>query len=238
EEDRNFAEDLVARVEQLSHAFVRLCELSNEHFVISEEIRRGQPHPNAIDLSKVSPSLLKRDQDWRAEVEMITSFAHYELKSVVDMLKQWGVNVDKPELLYIAKTRDRFLSHPQSGGVMRKPRRSISIPYDGGPVEGSIAGLNSWGPISREQYLQFLNLAPPIDEEGERRTNEQLCLSHKRNEQFSEPEVVRLKAFGLREPNLTKALAELSDLLQTDALPKIDALYEQAVNVFGFERYN
>lgn len=47
-----------------------------------------------------------------------------------------------------------------------------------------------------------------------------------------------MKAFGLREPDLPKALEELADLLQKDALPRIDAVFEEAVKVFGFERFS
>lgn len=238
EEERNYAEDLVTRVEMLSHAFDRLCELGVEHFEIHEEMKRNQPSPSGINRAIVSPSVLEREERWRKEVDVVTSFACYEIKSLADMLKQWGLQVNSPELLYITKTRDRFLAHPRSGGVTRMARRSMTIPYNGGPVEVSIAGLNHWGPITRDHYLSLLNLAPPINDSKERLANEQILLSKKQNEQLPSAEIVRLKAFGLRDPNLPEALEELADLLQKDALPKIEAAFDDAVKVFGFERFS
>jgi hypothetical protein len=171
-------------------------------------------------------------------VDVVTSFAHYEIKSVADMLKQWGIKVNTPELQYLMKTRDRFLVHPHYGGVMRMARRSLAIPFDGGPVQASVTGLNIWGPITRDHYLKVLNMAPPIDDNKERLANEQILLSVKRNHELTVAEVVRLKAFGLRDPDLPKALTELADILEKGALPKIEAAYRQAVTDFGFERFS
>jgi hypothetical protein len=235
-EERNFAEDVVARAEQLSHAFDRLCQLGVEHFEINELMKRNQRSPQAIDLSLVNPSVLEREERWRREVDMVTSFAHYEIKSVVDMLKQWGIKVNTPEIQYVMKTRDRFLVHPHYGGVMRMARRSFAIPFDGGPAQASVTGLNSWGPITRDHYLKMLNMTPPIDDNKERLGNEQILLSVKRNQELSEAEIVRLKAFGLRDPDLPKALAELADILGKSALPKIEATFQEAVTAFGFQR--
>lgn len=237
-EERNFAEDVVGRVEQLSHAFDRLCELGVEHFEINELMKRNQPTPQGINLSLVNPSVLAREERWRREVDIVTSFAHYEIKSVVDMLKQWGIRVNTPELQYLMKTRDRFLVHPHYGGVMRMARRSLAIPFDGGPVQASVTGLNSWGPITRDYYLRLLNMAPPIDDNKERLANEQILLSAKRNHELTQAEIVRLKAFGLRDPDLPKALAELANILEKSALPKIDTAFNEAVTAFGFERFS
>ena len=237
-EQRNFAEDVVARAEQLSYAFDRLCALGVEHFEIDELKKRNQPSPRGIDLSLVNPSVLEREERWRREVDIVTSFAYYEIKSVVDMLKQWGIKVNTPELQYLMKTRDRFLVHPHYGGVMRMARRSLAIPFDGGPVEASVTGLNSWGPITRDHYLKVLNMMPPIDDNRERHANEQILLSVKRNQELTETERVRLKAFGLRDPDLPNSLAELADILEKSALPKIEAAFQEAVTAFGFERFS
>jgi hypothetical protein len=237
-EERNFAEDVVVRAEQLSYAFDRLCELGIEHFEINDLKKRNQLSPQGIDLSLVNPSVLEREERWRRDVDIVTSFAHYEIKSVVDMLKQWGIKVNTPELQYLMKTRDRFLVHPHRGGVMRMARRSLGIPFDGGPVQASVTGLTSWGPITRDHYLKVLNLTPPIDDNKERLANEQILLSGRRNHELTEAEIVRLKAFGLRDPDLPKALTELADILEKSALPKIEAAFQEAVTAFGFERFS
>src|SRR6266403_1480225 len=235
EEERSYAMDLVTRVELLSYAFDRLCELGIEHFEIHEEMKRNQPSPHGINLALIAPSVLLREDRWRKEVDVVTSFAHYEIKSVTDMLKQWGLRVNTPELQYIAKTRDRFLAHPQQGGVMRMAHRSLSIPFDGGPVKASVAGLDQWGPITRDYYLNRLNQTPPLDPTNERLANEQILLSSRQNHRLSQDDIVRLKAFGLREPDMSNALEELGELLQTDALPRIKTSFEDAVKAFGVE---
>lgn len=117
-------------------------------------------------------------------------------------------------------------------------RRSLAIPFDGGPVEASVTGLNSWGPITRDHYLKVLNMMPPIDDNRERHANEQILLSVKRNQELTETERVRLKAFGLRDPDLPNSLAELADILEKSALPKIEAAFQEAVTAFGFERFS
>lgn len=236
EEDRHYAADLVARAEVLSYAFDRLCELSVEHFEIRAEMKRNQPDPHSINLGIVGPSTIEREERWHTEVDLINFFAHYEIKSLVDMLTQWGFKVNSPELVYISKTRDRFLAHPRSGGVMRMGARSTSIPFDGGPTTSSIAQLNSWGPIPREYYLGLLGMAPPIDYNKEMLANEKILLSTKHNHKLDKTEILRLKAFGLRDPNLPKAFEELADILESQALPKIDAVFDEAVERFGFER--
>ena len=40
----------------------------------------------------------------------------------------------------------------------------------------------------------------------------------------------------MRDPDLAKVLAELADTMETSALPKIEASFQEAVTAFGFER--
>ena len=236
-EERNFAQDIVERVERLSYAFDRLCELGIEHFDIHEQMTQNQPSPGGIDLSRVSPSVLEREARWRREVGMVTSFVHYEIKSLVDMLKQWGVDAGSPELLYLNKTRDRFLVHPQHGGVMRLALPTISIPHDGGPVHASVAGLDRSDPITHAYYLDLLKLPQSVDHNAERLANEKTLLSRTTNEQLSPEQVSRLKAFGLRDACMEDALEELAQLLQDEVVPKIEATFDQAIRDFGFEPF-
>jgi hypothetical protein len=161
EEERNYAKDLVVRVELISYAFDRLSELGIQHFEIERQMKLNQPDSRCIDLSIVRPSTLERDERWRKEVDIVMSFALYEIKSVVDMLIQWNVKVDTPELRYITKSRDRFLAHPRYGGVMRMARRGMSIPYDGGAGRRINNRSESMGSYNSGRLLNPIKVETP-----------------------------------------------------------------------------
>jgi hypothetical protein len=237
QEEINYASDILMRVEMLSFVYDRLCELRLDYFDIHEAMCKNQTHANSIDLSKVSPADLERDRRWKLEVDIITTFAYYELKSIVDMLRGWGIQITGAELEYILKSRDRFLAHPCYGGVMRLAHRGRSIPHDPGPVGVSIGGLNQWGPITRQNYLDTLQMTTTVDENAEREKNEQLVRSRDQNHRLDPQEIMRLKAFGVREADLPTALTELASILEQHAFPKIEAAFQEAVSVFGFQRH-
>jgi hypothetical protein len=174
------------------------------------------------------------------ELHLITSHCFYEAKSVCDMLKTWDVDLNgRAELRFLLKSRDRFLAHPRLGGVMRLAHRSYSIPFDGGPVFASVAGLNSFDPITRTHYLTELGLdaETPVLDESQRQANEECVLSGDQNHRLEPNDILRLKAFGLRDVDLTRALNELAEVLQQQVLPKIRTTFDAAVAEFGFERH-
>ncbi len=170
DEERNYCQDIIARVGLLADTYGELCLLSAEYFEIDNAMHENQSG-SGIDLSKVNPLVLQRDRRWRSAVDKSSSLFYYELKSVLDMLKGWGVVIVGAELDYAAKTRNWFLAHPQYEGVSRRSARSVGIPSDGGPVELSVSGLNVWSHITREYYIGELKLQPPIDEGAQRAIN-------------------------------------------------------------------
>jgi hypothetical protein len=219
DEERNYCQDVIARIGTLADAYDKLCQLSAEWFEIDEAMR-------------VSPSVLQRDRRWQSEADAATSLFYYELKSVLDMLRGWGIAPSRPELDYASKIRNWFLAHPQYRGVARRAVRSFSPSRDGGPVELSVSGLNAWMTIIREYYIQKLNLTLPIDENAQRVLNE-LALEGKKIQQLAPDEILRLKAFGLREPRIRECASELSQILRQEVLPKITAALTEAVQ-YGF----
>jgi hypothetical protein len=187
---------------------------------------QNQPSPRGVDLSKVPASVLAREEKWKQELHVITAFTFYETKSVCDMLGTWDVDMGGcPELRFLLKSRDRFLAHPRLGGVMRLAFRSYGVGFDGGPVEASVAGLNSFDPITRAHYLSALGLdeATPILDESQRQANEACVLSRDKNDRLAPTDILRLKAFGLRDANLTKALRELAEILEGRVVSKVRA---------------
>lgn len=85
--------------------------------------------------------------------------------------------------------------------------------------------------------LQINVPVEPVDDNAERARNEQLILSRDQNHRLDPNEVVRVKAFGVREADLPAALKELGSVLEQHALPKIVAAFDEAVTAFGFERH-
>jgi hypothetical protein len=61
-------------------------------------------------------------------------------------------------------------------------------------------------------------------------------LSQQPNEKLSEQDVIRVKAFGVREPDLERAIRELAVLLNSGALSKIVSVCAEAISRFGFEQ--
>lgn len=53
--------------------------------------------------------------------------------------------------------------------------------------------------------------------------------SKKKNKEFTPDEIMRLQAFGIRDPDIYRALNDVCDLLQSKALPQIEECYSQAI---------
>lgn len=232
DEERNYCQDVAARVGVLADAYDKLCGLSGEWFEIRDAMQEGQSN-SGIDLTKVSPLVLQQERRWKSDVDQASTVFYYELKSVLDMLRGWGINISSVELDYAAKVRNWFLAHPQYAGVARRSARTVSVPSDGGPVELSVTGLSAWFWITREYYIGKLKLTHPVDESAQRAVNEQLVLSGNRTQKLTADEILRLKAFGLREPRIRECAVELSQLLRQEVLPKINAAFTEALK-YGF----
>ena len=58
-------------------------------------------------------------------------------------------------------------------------------------------------------------------------------LSGKPTQKLTPDEILRLKAFGLREPRIRECAGELSELLRRDLMPKINAAFTEALK-YGF----
>jgi hypothetical protein len=100
-----------------------------------------------------------------------------------------------------------------------------------------IASLQQSDPITRRYYVSYLGLMEPIDEREQQRLNTEAFASRTRNEQLPADDVIRIKPFGIREPDLEKALREFAALLDHEALPAIARVFDDAVGRFGFERF-
>jgi hypothetical protein len=232
-EERNFCADVCDRVHRIGFAFDRLCELTKVYHDAAEERKRRTTENGICELS---PEMLQAEGRSDVESDVLTFYIYYELKSVADILEQWAITpAGGLELEYALKARDRFLAHPEFCRVSPQANRMKSFPLNG-PTSCDIASLQQWDTVTQAEYLAKLSMAPPIDRQAEVRRNSDINLSKKRNEKLTEEEVIRIKAFGAREPQLAKALEELALLLNTKALPKIASVCADAVNRLGFEQ--
>ena len=130
--------------------------------------------------------------------------------------------------MYLVKVRDRFLTHPRNAKVVRSPYRGHTI-QDGQAMKVDIIGANQWSQI--DQLALGENALVPGSQawQDQRRTNEDLIRSSKKNEDFTLEEILKIEAAGTRECDLDVALSELSTILETKLLPLVRSLNSEAV---------
>jgi hypothetical protein len=233
-EQRNFCADLTDRVARVAFAYDRLCELTTEYHDLQRQQDQARDEHGTYTFTT---EMLKAEARWNVEVDLLTFYAYYELKSIIDILDQWGVKPESgSELEYAVKVRDRFLAHPVLCGVAPNAFRGKAIPCDGGMTRCDIASLNQWDPITRNAYLSRLRMAEPYNIDQVYAENAAIVRSKKRNESLTGEEVLRLKAFGMREPDLSLALVQLAQALMAALSQEFLACCEEAITRFGFER--
>lgn len=230
-EELAFCGDLFDRVELLAHSYNDLLAATD----LFDEMFRRQAGASEITLEE-----LAREHACWLRVDVAVSMILYETKSIVEMLKQWQITVaPTSELAYLLKVRDRFLTHPQLRRIARKGYRGGAVPLRGaGPTLRDVIGINRWDTESRRYYLSKLGLPAdtPIVDQQKSLENEAVIRSARRNEQISEQEIVQIKAFGVREPDIVRAANELAVLLESQALPWIEKIHQSAIDRFKYER--
>lgn len=231
-EERNFCEDVCDRIQRMAFAYDRLCELSMEHWRMSDELNQKRDENGRCE---ISPQMLQAQERWDLESDSLTFYIYYELKSVADILGQWSiVPAAGSALEYALKARDRFLAHPEFCRIGPRSNRSKAL-AKGSPAFSDIASLQQWETVVRDEYLAQLQISAPYDQPQEAQRNRQILLSKPRNERLRDEEVLRVKAFGAPEPDLTGALKELAASLHSSALSKIAQVNAEAIQRFGFE---
>lgn len=236
-EQRNFCADLASRIERISFGFDRLCELTSEHFKFTDAIDAKRGGNRTYTYTAEEVEAMAR---WHTEADVLTFYIYYELKSVCDMIRQWHLAPRAgSELEFALKARDRFLAHPEVSKVVPNQFRGKAIPYRTGMTRCYIAGLQQWDAISRDCYLRSLGMPTGVSQPGAEKEavgNEGVIRRSTRNRDLKHDEVTRLKAFGVREPDLEKALREFASEVLPHVLKRIVDIHEEAVSRFGFER--
>jgi hypothetical protein len=229
---RRFLQDLVARIRVIARAFDRLDELTG---TIRQINRRWDELPHVRGTRRIPDEYVKERKNCETDVEAAVALIYYEVKSVVDMLRQLDIDVDgETETMFLLKVRDRFLSHPQLAGASRGSRGGIGVPFDETRrLTYDMIALNSWA-ADEDRALGFDPETTPADVRTRmREENEKLILSPKRNEQFSDDEITRLRYAGVRECDLEKVAVELAELLWKELRPILARYADEAMREFG-----
>jgi len=231
-----FLRDLVGRARILAHCYESLLALA-DRFRESEKRRRELWDQPGSNVRTVPAEWVDEEDRWLEEVDALTSLVYYEVTSVVGMLRQLKIAVDgHPEVKFLVKVRDRFLSHVQLSGVRRGQGGGWSL-SETGYLHRDVVDLSSW---SAEDLRALGTNAVSIgsrDWEAQRRANEELLLSGKRNEDFTQQDLAGLFAAGVRECDLNLVHQQLANLLTAHLMPLIRTEAEQAIRDFGFERW-
>jgi hypothetical protein len=232
-----FLRDLVGRARVLAHCYESLWALADRCRDFQNRLRDLPPDRPGSNVRTLPSAWVDEEERWLEEVDALTSLVYYEVTSIVGMLRQLNIALhDHQEVKFLVKVRDRFLSHVQLSGVRRGQAGGWSLP-ETGYLHRDVVALSSW---SAEDLRALGPNAVAIGSrewEAQRRINEELVLSAKRNEDFTQQELSGLLAAGVRECNLELVHQQLADLLKTQLMPLITSETQRAVGEFGFEKW-
>ena len=228
-EERRYLSDILDRVEMLAFTYSRLKALSGLYREAEAQMNAAKRVAGEEPPTWEVPDEIVWLRDSRGlEASVLASFVYYELASLATMLKGLRVQIPKGELQYLIRARDKFLAHPMFSGRVRNAHAAMSIPR-GGLLYAHVVHADEGDPVLLDHYRSFFALKTAADEARLRGENEKLILSPKKNTKFSEDERMRLKAFGIREPNLEASVDEMASLLLASTLPAVERISAQPI---------
>jgi hypothetical protein len=232
---RDFAEDLLARAATVSFAFDRLHELTPLFNEIWREVDAKRSKAN--DPVEIPREVLEKEDRWGVEADAMTALIYYEIKSIADMLSEFGIEVETgTELEYLLKARDRFLAHPKLLGIARRANRGGTIPIGEGFLRRDAVNLNTLD-YDRAAVDGRQKQVKSDDWPKERVRNKEIIRTAKRNEKLTPEQITQVMAFGVRDADVEKAVAELATVFKDRFLPIVKELSAEAREKFGFEPY-
>ncbi len=232
-EEGRFIGDIHDRVETLAFAWVRMRELAALYRKTEAAIDEYRPASEEGGQSFEYPDTLGANQRrCQLEARTLMAFVYYEVTSLVSMLKasDWGIELGDGELAFLVQARNKLLAHPTFRGPIRNSSGALEISKDGLLKTWAI-NLQETNPKLIKHYTGSSVLGSLEDWAQERRKNKKLIMSQKRIERFTDQEKKNLKAFGVGEPDVVVALAELAGILNGDALSKVRQITNQSLPV-------
>ena len=228
-EERRYVIDVLDRVEMLAYAHSRLNALSGLYRDAEAQMDGTKRESREEPLTWEVPDEIVWQWDCRAlEGRVLVAFVYYEMTSLAHMLRALRVSIPKGELEYLVKARDKFMAHPVFGSRVRNAHSAMSIPRVGLLHAHAIYG-DEVDPALIDHYNGPFAPKNAADRARLRDENERLILSSKRHCDFLADERSRLKAFGIREPNLEGSLNEMAKLLLSSAFPEIERIAAQPI---------
>ena len=228
-EERRYVIDVLNRVEMLAFAYSRLNALSGLYRDAEAQMDTTKRVAREEPLTWEVPEEVVWQRDCRAlEARVLAAFVYYELTSLAHMLKALNVPIPGGELEYLIKARDKFLAHPMFGSRVRNAHGAMTIPRVG-LLHAHAIHTDEADPLLLDHYSSSFAPRNAADEARLRDENERLILSRKKNSEFSARERLRLKAFGLREPELEVSLNQMAKLLLASALPEVERIAAQPI---------
>ena len=222
-EDRTFVFDIVDRVEALALSFDRRRELC-ESYVCLDSQRKGLIEAQrASDPGRIQFDELRQGLDrCQREAQMLVTFAYYEISTLVSLLRL--PPQPNSQLEYAVGVRNKILAHPRRDGRVKNSTSALTI----GPIlDAHLVGTQGWIPMIRGWYLK--ELVPRginLDDEAGAEANVALLRDPKKRadgkkNRFSDEEILQLKSYVIREPDLLQAACEMASLLETKFVPEI-----------------
>jgi hypothetical protein len=228
-EERRYLIDVLDRVKMLAFAYSRLGALSGLYRDAEAQMDSTKCVTGQEPLTWETPEEMAWQRDCRhLETSVLVAFVYYELTSLEHMLQALNVPLPGGELQYLIKARDKFLAHPMFGSRVRNAHGAMTVPRVG-LLHAHAIHTDEADPLLLDHYRSSFTLQRAADEARLRDENERLILSRKQNSKFSAYERLRLKAFGLREPELEVSLNEMAKLLLASALPVIERIAAQPI---------
>ena len=228
-EERRYVIDILDRVEMLAFTYLRLKALSGSYREAEARTDTAKRVTREEPLTWEVPDEIAWQRDYLAlEARVLVAFVYYELTSLAHMLRGLKIQIPQGELQYLMKARDKFVAHPTLRGRVRNAHGAMSIPRVG-ILHPYAVHADEKDPVLLEYYGGSFAPKSAADEARLRGENERLILSPKKNSEFSSDELLRLKAFGIREPSPETSLEEMASLLLTSALPEIERISAQPI---------
>lgn len=223
-----FIDNLVEKVRCLDYACERLMTFSSDF-----DDANGEMLAAAMQSARsIVPEEIDRKRD-RLLLEglSLTFLAYYELANIVTLLRDWDIRPPEgSELEYAVCCRNVFLVHPRLQRALPPTFGGVSY------ARGKIAEFQ----IVLSSFTVPGTVPPELPQDDAARRagrweNEKLVRSGRRVEKYTDAEVRRLDAYGVKNPSLSEATGELALLLMARALPRLESDCQRAVTECGYE---
>jgi hypothetical protein len=232
-EDRSFVFDIVDRVQTLATALDRLRELFGL-YVLSDDQRsqliEAQRADDPARLEFEVPDELECElNQCHLEAQVLVAFAYYELTTLTTLLRCWFAPSPESHLEYLVGVRNKILAHPRRDARVKNSTSALTI----GPIlHAHLVGADGWTPLIRDWYLKEMTvLGSNLDFQAGTAANVTLIRDRtKKVEKLTREEQLRLKTYGIPEPNLLESASEMAALLSSNFLPEIERVCTERVS--------